>query len=134
MLYLNHITICRYFLYYCIQFSVLWKDDKDGIKCSCGSWNLTEVMLFSLETENEGYCKSSCHSQMCGVYGNGVQAVQVFSNAQYELLIRNCDDLFIQPILPYKESPYPIKPLARHDDILVRKSVFILQFAPISIF
>ena len=126
--------LCRYILYYYIQFSVLWKDHKDGTKCSCGSWNLTEVMLFSLETENKGYCKSSCHSQMCGVYGNGVQAVQVFSNAHYEELIRNCDDLFLQPILPYKESPYPIKALARQDDILVRKSASNLQFAPISVF
>ena len=70
---------------------------------------------------------------MCGAYGNGVQAVQVFSNAEYEVLTRNCDDLFLQPILPYKESPYPIKALARQDDILVRKSASNLQFAPISI-
>ena len=43
--------LCRYILYYYIQFSVLWKDHKDETKCSCGSWNLTEVMLVSLETE-----------------------------------------------------------------------------------
>ena len=91
-------------------------------------------MLFSLETENKGYCKSSCQSQKCGVHENGVQAVQVFSNVQYELLIRNCDDLFLQPILPYKESPHPIKPFGRQDDILVSQSVFNLQFAPISTF
>ena len=91
--------------------------------CSCGSWNLTEIMLLSLEIENKGYCKSKCHSQKCGVYENKIQAVQVFANDQYELLIRNCDDLFLQPTLPYKEPPYPIKPISSEKNIYVRKTL-----------
>ena len=77
-------------------------------------------MLFSLETQNRGYCKSDCDYQMCGIYENKVQAVQVFDNTMYKLLIRNCDDLFLQPTLPYKEPPFSIKPNEDEADILVK--------------
>jgi hypothetical protein len=77
------------------------------------------VALFSLENNNKGLCKAVCRSQMCGIQHNNVQAVQLFDNDQYDLLIRNCDDLFLQPILPFKPAPHPIHPSDVKADVLV---------------
>ena len=56
---------------------------------------------------------------MCGTEQNNVQAVEVFDNVQFELLIRDCDDIFLQPHLPYKNPPYPIHPITSNSEALV---------------
>ena len=56
---------------------------------------------------------------MCGVEHNNVQSVEIFVNKHYNLLIRNCDDLFLQPLLPFNQPPYPIHPMNMKNDILV---------------
>ena len=81
-------------------------------------------MLYGLEKENKGYCRSKCGSQMCGVYENNVQSVQVFENNQYKLLIRNCDDLFLQPILPFQQPPYLVQTTDSEEETRVRKKKF----------
>ena len=85
-------------------------------------------MLFGLAKENKGYCRAKCRSQMCGIYENALQAVQVFENEQYTLLIRNCDDLLLQPILPFKQPPYFVRPADSEKETQVRKSRFALFF------
>ena len=62
---------------------------------------------------------ANCSSQMCGVHHNDIQSVAIFKNKHYELLIRNCDDVFLQPVLPYNPPPYPIRPTDAAEDILV---------------
>ena len=101
------------------NFSLLWKDRNGVTKCSCASWNLTEMTLYSLERDNNGKCMANCSSQMCGVHHNDIQSVAIFKNKHYDLLIRNCDDVFLQPVLPYNPPPYPIRPTDAAEDILV---------------
>ena len=93
-----------------LQFSLFWKLNDNTKNCACLTWNSTYVDLFSYEREHGGHCEPVCSSQMCGIQHHHTQSLIVYVNSHYNLLMRHCDDLLLQPSLPTTHPPFLVQP------------------------